>query len=175
MSAVYRYHPVTVALHWIVAVLVLLMLGVGTFVLEPMDNANPDKLSMLATHRLIGLVILGLTVLRIVLRRFLPAPEHAKTGSGFLDKLGQAMPKLLNIFVILMAVSGMVLGRMSGLSDAIAGTTPLPDSFFEFSPRVLHGILAKLIMAMIALHILGAFYHQIMLRDGLFQRMWFGR
>ncbi|WP_306046171.1 cytochrome b [Nioella sp. MMSF_3534] len=173
--SVYRYHPVTVALHWIVAVLMLLMLGVGTFVLEPMDNADPDKLSMLAIHRLIGLVILGLTVLRIVLRRFLPAPDHAKTGSAFLDKLGQAMPKLLNIFVILMAVSGMVLGRMSGLSDALAGTAPLPDSFFEFSPRVIHGILAKLIMAMLALHILGALYHQIMLRDGLFQRMWFGR
>lgn len=170
-----RYHPVTVALHWIVAVLILLMLGVGTFVLEPMDNADPDKLSMLATHRLIGLVILGLTVLRIVLRRFLPAPDHARTGSAFLDKLGVAMPRLMNISVLLMAVSGIVLGRMSGLSDALAGTTPLPDSFFEFSPRVIHGILAKLIMAMIALHILGALYHQIMLRDRLFKRMWFGR
>jgi cytochrome b561 len=30
-------------------------------------------------------------------------------------------------------------------------------------------------MAMLALHILGALYHQIMLRDGLFRRMWFGR
>ena len=42
-----RYHPITVALHWIVAILMLMMLGVGTFVLEPMDNADPDKLSML--------------------------------------------------------------------------------------------------------------------------------
>jgi cytochrome b561 len=173
--SVYRFHPATVALHWIVAVLLLLMLGVGTFVLAPMDNADPDKLTMLAAHRLIGLVILALTVLRIVLRRFLPAPAQAKTGSAFLDKLGQAMPKLLNIFVILMAVSGIVLGRLSGLSDALAGTTPLPESFFQFSPRVIHGILAKLIMAMLVLHILGALYHQIMLRDGLFQRMWFGR
>ncbi len=170
-----RYHPITVALHWIVAILMLMMLGVGTFVLEPMDNADPDKLSMLSTHRLIGLVILGLTVLRIGLRRFLPAPDHAKTGSGFLDKLGVAMPKLLNISVILMAVSGMVLGRLSGLSEALAGTAPLPETFFEFTPRIVHGILAKLIMAMLALHILGALYHQFLLRDGLFKRVWFGR
>ncbi|MGI3186341.1 cytochrome b [Nioella aestuarii] len=173
--SVYCYHPVTVALHWALAVLIIMMLWVGTYVLAPMDNADPDKLTMLAIHRGIGLVILTLTVLRIILRRFLPAPEHAKTGSAFLDKLGQAMPKLMNIFVILMAVSGMVLGRMSGLSDALAGTLPLPESFFEFSPRVIHGILARLIMAMLALHILGALYHQIMLRDGLFQRMWFGK
>lgn len=172
---VYRFHPVTVALHWIVAVLVLVMLWVGTYAMTPMDNADPDKLTLLAAHRLIGLLILALTLLRIVLRRFLPAPEPAGTGSGMLDMLGQAMPKLLNIFVILMAVSGIVLGQQSGLSEALAGTAPLPDTFFEFLPRLVHGILAKLIMAMIALHVLGALYHQLLLQDGLFGRMWFGR
>lgn len=173
--SVYHYHPITVALHWIVAVLVLLMLWAGTFGLAAMDNSDPDKLWMLSAHRLIGLLILGLTVLRIVLRRFLPAPDHARTGSGLLDMLGQAMPKLLNIFVILMAVSGIVLGRQAGLSEALAGTAPLPDSFFAFLSRIVHGILAKLIMAMIALHVLGALYHQVLLQDGLFGRMWFGR
>lgn len=170
-----RYHPITVILHWLIAVLILLMLGFGTFVLAPMANSDPEKLSLLANHRLLGLIILGLTVLRIVLRFVLPAPDHATTGNALLDRLGLITPKLMNILVILMAVSGIVLGQQSGLSEALAGNAPLPESFSEHAPRIVHGILAKVIMALIALHVAGALYHQVVLKDRLFARLWFGR
>lgn len=170
-----RYHPITVILHWLIAVLMLLMLGFGTFVLDPMANTDPEKLSLLANHRLMGLIILGLTVLRIVLRFVLPAPDHAETGNPMLDRLGMITPKVMNLLVILMALSGILLARQSGLSEALAGTAPLPESFSEFTPRVVHGILAKIIMALIALHVAGALFHQFFLKDRLFARLWFGR
>jgi cytochrome b561 len=39
----------------------------------------------------------------------------------------------------------------------------------------VHGIVAKLLMLAIALHIGAALYHQFVRRDGLLSRMGFGR
>ncbi len=170
-----RYHPLTVILHWLLALMIIVALAMGSTVIAGMDNADPEKLGLLANHRMVGLIILGLTVLRIVLRFVLPAPEHATTGNPVLDKLGLIMPKLLNFSVLFMAVSGFFLARQSGLGEALSGTAPLPETFFDFTPRIIHGILAKRIMALLALHVAGALYHQFILRDGLFSRLWFGK
>jgi hypothetical protein len=35
--------------------------------------------------------------------------------------------------------------------------------------------LSRMLMALIALHILGALYHTLLRKDGLLRRMWFGR
>jgi cytochrome b561 len=42
-------------------------------------------------------------------------------------------------------------------------------------PRVVHGWIAKLLMALVALHVVGVVYHQFGLKDRLLSRMWFGR
>ena len=36
-------------------------------------------------------------------------------------------------------------------------------------------MIAKLLMALIALHLAAALYHQFVLKDGLLARMWFGK
>ncbi|MEO0931222.1 MAG: cytochrome b/b6 domain-containing protein [Pseudomonadota bacterium] len=38
-----------------------------------------------------------------------------------------------------------------------------------------HGFIALLLVALIVLHIAAALYHQVVLKDGLMRRMWFGR
>lgn len=170
-----RYHPITVSLHWLLAALVIGMLVMGKTGLNALPNSEPDKLWLLGLHRLVGIAVLVLTVLRIVLRRFLPAPGHLGTGSRFLDKLGVVMPRILNIFVILMAASGIWLGQQAGLSEALSGAAPLPETFYAYTPRMVHAILGTLIIAILIFHVLGALYHQIMLQDRLFSRLWFGK
>jgi cytochrome b561 len=39
----------------------------------------------------------------------------------------------------------------------------------------VHGIFAKALFALIALHIGAALYHQVIHKDGLLSRMWFGK
>ena len=43
------------------------------------------------------------------------------------------------------------------------------------SSFVVHGLLATLLVGLIALHFAAALYHQLVLKDGLLRRMWFGR
>jgi cytochrome b561 len=37
-----------------------------------------------------------------------------------------------------------------------------------------HAVLATLLAILIAVHVAAALYHQFVLQDGLFRRMWFG-
>jgi cytochrome b561 len=41
--------------------------------------------------------------------------------------------------------------------------------------RVAHVVAAKLLMALIVLHVAAALWHQVVRRDGLLRRMSFGR
>ena len=51
---------------------------------------------------------------------------------------------------------------------------PLPDTFAVFPTFRAHAVLASLLTILIAVHIAAALYHQFVLKDGLFRRMWFG-
>ncbi|MDO9296294.1 cytochrome b [Bradyrhizobium sp.] len=50
----------------------------------------------------------------------------------------------------------------------------MPD-FSKYSPRAPHGIGARLLIALVVLHVGAALYHQFGRRDGLLRRMWFGK
>ena len=51
----------------------------------------------------------------------------------------------------------------------------LPADFWVYPIRSVHYVISRVLMAVIALHIVGALYHTLLLRDGLLRRMFFGR
>lgn len=54
------------------------------------------------------------------------------------------------------------------------GEGTLPPDFDTYPPRAIHGAFAGVLMALIALHVAAALWHQVVRRDGLMARMWFG-
>ena len=76
-----KYNNIQVTLHWLVALLVLFMLFMGTFVLAQTPNTDPMKIVGLRGHMIFGGVILLLTLVRLVWRRMSPQPPHAETGN----------------------------------------------------------------------------------------------
>jgi len=48
----------------------------------------------------------------------------------------------------------------------------LPD-FWKYPPRIPHAIGARLLLALLALHVTAALHHHFVRRDGLLWRMWF--
>jgi cytochrome b561 len=80
----------------------------------------------------------------------------------------------LNILTLLVAVSGVGIAIQSGLPGIVfAGQGILPADFWAYAPRTAHGILTKLLAALIVLHVAGAIYHQLIIKDRLFLRIWF--
>ena len=171
-----RYHTALVALHWLLALLLIVALSMGTFALKTVPNSSPDKIDALRGHMIAGGLILLLTLVRLAVRLKTAHPAPASTGYALLDRLAPATHWALYGLVLLMAGSGVAMSVLAGLPDIVfGGVGSLPVNFDALPPRAVHGIVAKLLMLLIAMHIAAALYHQFVRRDGLLARMGFGR
>ncbi|MDP1547219.1 MAG: cytochrome b/b6 domain-containing protein [Anaerolineales bacterium] len=170
-----RYHPVHVVIHWLMALLVFLMLGVGKGVMPGVSPEDPQKVGILQSHAYIGGAIAVLLVARLVLRYTTRRPAPADAGSAFLNFLGKAVHLLLYLMLIGMAVSGFGMFQQANLSAVFSGAQPYPSNFFDFLPRIGHGLTSWLLLALIALHVGAALFHQFIRKDNLLARMWFGK
>jgi len=171
-----RYHPVLVALHWIVALLILFMLAAGKLVLLMMPN-TAEKIMPLTGHVVIGISILVLLVVRFVVRVTTKKPAPADAGHPLLNKIGVITHYLLYLAAFGMTLSGLAMAQMSNLLQILFGNAglSLPKDFWVYPPRIGHGITATVLILLIALHFGAAMYHQFIRRDHLLARMWFGK
>jgi cytochrome b561 len=85
MKEVSRYHPLLVALHWLLALLVIASMTIGFFLLPAMSNSDPRKLNILMLHMAGGMLILALTMIRLVVRLRTRRPAELTTGYPSLD------------------------------------------------------------------------------------------
>jgi len=176
VTSVSRYHPVLVVLHWFLALLIIAMLSLGELALVKIPNASPMKLKGLSSHMAAGMIILGLMLVRLVIRSRSAHPAAVSAGHPLLDWLGWASHRLFYVTVITMAGSGIVMALQTGLFDTVFfGHGQVPADFWIYPIRSVHYALSRLLMALIALHIVAALYHALVLRDGLLGRMFFGR
>lgn len=170
-----RYHPAHVTIHWLMALLVVLMLGVGKVVMPGVDPTDPQKPMMLQSHTFIGFGITILLVIRLVLVFAAKRPAPADAGSAFLNWVGKAVHVLLYVLLIGMAASGLGLFQMANLPAVFSGAQPYPSNFFDYLPRGGHGLFSWLLLALVALHVGAALFHQFIRKDNLLARMWFGK
>ncbi|MES2070038.1 MAG: cytochrome b/b6 domain-containing protein [Pseudomonadota bacterium] len=169
-----RYQPVLVALHWLVALMIIGLLCLGFFVLEEMPNTDPKKLDILVWHMKGGMFVLALMILRLIIRLGSARPAAATTGSPWLDRLAALAHAGLYAIVFLMVASGFATGYLIRGVFQPNGEA-LPDSFDVLPTFQAHSVLATLLVVLIAAHVAAALYHQLVLKDGLFRRMWFGK
>jgi cytochrome b561 len=175
MTLVSRYHPLLAALHWILAVLIIAALALGALVMVKIPNTDPMKFEALRSHMLGGTLILVLMLARLVVRIRTQHPAAPSAGHPLLDRLAWASHRLLYVAVLGLATSGWLMALQTGLPGILFGRGTLPADFWVYPIRTVHYLFSRMLMALIALHIIGALYHTLLLRDGLLRRMLFGR
>jgi cytochrome b561 len=165
-----RYHPILVALHWVIALLVFSALAAGFYV-KGLPN-EPAKWVPLGIHMRIGQIILFLMIARLITRFVTKRPAPADTGSKLLNMAAGLVHALLYIGVIAMAIAGMGTAAQAGLNQPGAS---LPEDFFAFPARHGHAYVAIVLLVLIAGHVSAWAFHQFIRKDNLFSRMWFGK
>ena len=177
MKPVSRYHPLLVTLHWLVAFLIITMLGVGFFLLGRMPNDDPRKIGLLLGHMSLGMFILLLMLIRLVVRMRSARPAAAKTGFALLDRLGPLTHYTFYGVVILVVASGFATAIIAGLTRSVFQHSgeALPAHFGDYPTFKMHALLTLFLAALVILHVLAALWHQFVRKDGLFRRMGFGK
>ncbi len=175
MIVVSRYHPLLVALHWVLAVLIIAALALGALVMVRIPNGDPMKVEALRSHMIGGSLIAVLMLIRLVVRMRTEHPAISSAGNPVFDWLAWASHRMLYLAVLGQAASGLLMALQTGLPGIVFGGGTLPADFWAYPIRTVHYLFSRILTALIVLHIAGALYHTLVRRDGLLRRMLFGR
>ena len=168
------YTAVAKVLHWLTALLVLGLIGLGLWMVGlPISLA---KLYAYAWHKWIGLTVLALSVLRLAWRVYRPPPALPDTITRWERAVAPWSHGLLLVLLLALPISGWLMSSAGGVSVVWFGILPLPDlvprdlALFE-RLRTLHHWLAWILMALLTPHLLAVLRHDVLRRDGIFRRM----
>lgn len=169
------HHPGAKAFHWITALAVLGLLGVGLWMTGlPLGLL---KFKVYGWHKWIGLVVLALTVARLWWRWRYPPTPLPSALPNWERRAAHAAHGALFFLLLAMPISGWLMNSAAGVGLYWFGYVPIPDlvprdpDLFE-TLRKVHRVLSRLLMAVVALHVGAVVYHDVLRRDGIFRRMW---
>ncbi|MCH9689610.1 MAG: cytochrome b [Gammaproteobacteria bacterium] len=161
-------------LHWLVAVLVLGMLGLGFFLA---DLPKEMKVQAYMLHKSIGLTILCLMLVRvvwIVLSGKPKLPDATPKWEGYLASLVQYG---LYLFLISMALSGWLMATASNKIPVYFNWFSVPFPGLSPNEKIAdwmystHGVIAWILLGLVGLHIAGALKHWLIQKDDVLTRM----
>ena len=160
--------------HWIVALFVLATIPLGLVM-----GSLPEGPAMNAgytVHKSLGVLILGLMILRLGYRLIVgwPAPEPTITAAQRIAS--HAVHNLLYLLLIVQGLLGVYANSVYGAATPFFGLFELPvftpkDEPFAEQLFTVHAIIGFTIAGLLFLHIGGALYHYFIRRDGVLQRM----
>ncbi len=180
-NTVATYGSVTKTLHWLVALLMGTQIALGIVGSRLGTDTRLDlKVQILEIHKLLGIAIFALALLRIVwtLAQPKPAPLHPERRVETF--VAEAAHFALYAALLLMPLSGWIGHAAS------TGFAPIPWPFGQSLPLIpkspalsemafaAHGIFAWILGAALAAHVAGALKHAVLDRDGTLRHMWFG-
>lgn len=181
-SAGKRYTLPAMLLHWVLALALLGMLAVGTYMVDL--PFSPTRLKLYNWHKWAGVTILALSVCRLVWRLMHPAPALPQATLAAMPAWQRMAHHgthvaLYALFFVVPLV-GWAYSSAAGFPVVLFGVWPLPD--FVSADKALadlikpwHQITALTMAALVLMHVGAALKHQFINRDGLLQRMWPGR
>jgi len=168
-----KLSPLSIGLHWSIAVAILIALPIGLY-MEDLPK-GPERNELIALHSTIGLVVLLLAVARIAWRtnQGLPAPLGAPPP--WQHRLAVVVHWGLLVATIAMPLSGIAQRLGHGSAVDVFGLFTLgpmaKNEILAQAGGAVHGIGANVLMVLLLLHVAGALKHQFVDRDGTFARM----
>lgn len=167
------YTPVARGLHWVTAMLVALLFGVGLYMTRL--EFSDWKVKVYAWHEWTGLVVFVATGLRLIWRRLRPPPPLPPTP--WIEEMAAAsVHAALYVLLFAMPILGYLGTNAFGFKVVWFNLVELPDPIGKNDAlgRLLlaaHAWCAYAMAALLALHIGAALHHHFRRRDPILARM----
>lgn len=170
-----RYSSVAIALHWLIAILIIGTFTLG-WVMTDIPGLTPTKLRYFSWHKWAGVTVLALAALRLLWRLRSRPPAYPAHMPTWQRHAAHSLHGLLYVLMFAVPLSGYFYSLAAGVPVVYFGLFPLPtlieaDQALKPALGALHYWLNMLLAALVAIHVLAAFKHLLLDRDGVMQRM----
>lgn len=169
-----RYGAVAQTLHWTVVLLVAVQFYLGVTAHDlPVSLL---RLKLLVWHKSLGITIFMLVLLRLAWRLYSPAPALPATLQGLQRTIAHVSHLLLYALLLVMPVVGWISSSASNLTVKWFFLVELPnlvqpDPELAKLSKEVHMFMAWCLLALVTLHAAAAFWHELVLKDGVLKRM----
>lgn len=173
--------PLTIFLHWIIALTMIGLTGVGLYM------STYEYYPLYDWHKSFGVVILAFVLVRIWWRVKNGWPVPVRAYPVLEHRLAQLTHWVLIVSTLLMPISGMMYSGLGGYGVKVFGWVLIPGNknpeTGQTEPfhaglsglgEAVHHWLGYILIAAIVLHIAGALKHHVFDKDQTLRRM-FGR
>jgi cytochrome b561 len=154
-----QYGRIAKMLHWLSALLIILLLPMG-FLMQTVDEGA--KLMLYRTHALLGVTVLLLTIARLVWHWFDESPQPPAGIEGNHLLLYKGVHWLMYLGLLVLTISGIGLNIISGVGEILSGAAPgpIPVDLSEYLPSSVHGITARVYIGLFVAHVAGVISYQ---------------
>jgi cytochrome b561 len=174
-----RYTTPAIVLHWVIALLVVTLVGLGLYMTE-IPKGNPDRAFYFNLHKSIGVTTALLVLLRLWWRAKNPPPPLPSGMPDWQVQASRISHALLYLCLILMPLSGFSASQFTKYGVNFFNLVKIPPLGSE--NKVIYDLLqgvhettAVLLITLVVIHVAAALKHLVIDRDGVFQRMFPGR
>ena len=178
-----RYHKVAIALHWVMAIAILLMIASGlTMVFLPIEKSL--EFQMYQWHKSLGVLLLWAIVMRILVRILTVRPALPASMTAWEQKAAHLGHMALYALMIIVPITGWVMVSSSklGLPTIVFGWFEWPhvpgiamnEAVHEVADSG-HEYLAYFFIALIGGHIAAVIKHAVVEKVNLLPRMGIGK
>ena len=168
------YTRTAIALHWIVAVLIIVNLAFGLYVSGL--AVSPQKLRYISWHKWVGVTILLLAAVRLAWRLRHAAPALPEAMPRWERIAANASHVLLYVLFFSAPLTGWLYSSAAGFPTVYLGLVPIPDLLQKDRElagvlRLVHKSVVYTMAALIVVHAAAAIKHHVRDRDDVLQRM----
>ena len=174
LSSPGKYSHTAIALHWLIALLIIANFGLG---LTMADMAlSPQKLKFFSWHKWVGVTIFMLVCLRLLWRLGHAVPALPASMPLWQARAAHLSHVLLYVLMFAIPLSGWLYSSAAGKTVVYLGLIALPDLLaadkgLAETLKVVHEYLNFTLAAFVLLHAAAAWKHHLVDRDDVLTRM----
>ena len=172
-----RYGAVAIALHWLMAMLIVLLIALGIYMVRlPDAGFDQSKIYLIIIHKEIGLLVLALVSLRLAWRQLNPLPALERTVPEWQQVTAVFVHLCLYALMVAQPILGWLMSSAAGISVDFFRLFTLPDlvrpqaNLFA-QLRQIHDWLGFVMAGLICLHAGAALRHHFVQRDETLRKM----
>ena len=174
MNKVEKYNNTAIALHWLVALLIIVAFPLGLYMSDL--QLSPTKLQLFSYHKWMGITVLLLVVLRVIWRATHTPPALPDSISRLQQMASHIVHGLLYLLILAVPMSGWLMSSAKGFKTVYFGVLPLPDLVAKDKElghllTVVHQSLNYILLLLVVLHVAALIKHLFIDKDDILSRM----